>query len=283
MEKGKISYTVVNKVAKSIGQSMPRGKLVGEKISVDNLSIFYRVSVDSVSPEQPAIVMVPGLVVSGQYLLPTARLLAPYYRVYVPDPPGFGKSGRPNYVLNVSEEADALAHWMQALGLKHAVLLANSYGCQVITCLVLRYPDLVQSEVLVGPTVDPYAPSIFQQIPRLLLGMKREPFSLDLLALENYLHGNPWRIIRTTQFMLQDHIENRLPHIQVPVLIACGSRDPIVSQRWAEEATALLPHGELIVVEGGGHALNYDSPSALTQITRSFIARACQAVNKDIA
>ncbi|HLI08868.1 MAG TPA: hypothetical protein VKV40_20060 [Ktedonobacteraceae bacterium] len=68
-----------------------------------------------------------------------------------------------------------------------------------------------------------------------------------------------WRIIRATQFMLQDHIENLLPPIQVSMLVTRGPRDSIVSRRRAEESTAL------------------------TRITRSFIFRACLSVYKDVA
>jgi pimeloyl-ACP methyl ester carboxylesterase len=38
---------------------------------------------------------------SGRYMLPTARHLAPQFPVYVPDLPGFGGSSKPAKALDV--------------------------------------------------------------------------------------------------------------------------------------------------------------------------------------
>src|SRR5713101_9910829 len=122
--------------------------------------------------------MVHGLVVSSRYMVPTAIRLAPYYHVYAPDLPGFGKSDKPSHVLNITELSDVLADWMQAIGLKQATLLGNSMGCQVIANLVLRHPERVSRVILMGPTMDPQARMAYQVIVRWLLNAPREPFSL---------------------------------------------------------------------------------------------------------
>jgi pimeloyl-ACP methyl ester carboxylesterase len=244
--------------------------------------MFYRVSLDPAPVEQPPLVLVHGYIVSGRYLLPTARLLAPYYRVYVPDLPGFGNSGKPAHALNVTELADALAAWMQQLGLQRAVVLGQSFGSQIVTELAVRRPELVQSEILVDPTVNPHAQNLLQLTISWLVAMLQEPPSLIWTALQSLLKTSLRRGIRTIQFMLADHIADRLPAIHVPVLVVRGSRDTIVPQQWASEATALLPRGELVVIKGGIHATNYDSPAALAQVIRSFLARVCLPVPSTI-
>lgn len=50
-----------------------------------------------------------------------------------------------------------------------------------------------------------------------------------------------------------------------------GSRDPIVSQKWAEKATQLLPNGRLFVIPGEGHTINYANPQALVRAIRPFL------------
>jgi pimeloyl-ACP methyl ester carboxylesterase len=40
----------------------------------------------------PAVVLLHGLGVSSRYMLPLARELAPHFRVYAVDLPGFGRS-----------------------------------------------------------------------------------------------------------------------------------------------------------------------------------------------
>ena len=276
--KRKIQCTIVNKIARPIRQEMLRGKLVDKRVMVGGVSMFYRASIDRVPAQQPPIVMVHGYMVSGRYMEPTGRLLTPYYPVYIPDLPGFGNSGKPQHVLNTTELADALAEWMQKLGLKQAVLIGNSYGCQIITALALRYPELVQSEVLIGPTVNPHAQNLFLLAISWAAALVQEPPSLIGICFQSLLKSSLWEDILTLRNIHDDHIADRLPRIQVPVLVVRGSRDTLVPQNWAEEATALLPQGELYVIKGGIHAVNYDSPVPLDEIIRSFIARMCLPV-----
>jgi 2-hydroxy-6-oxonona-2,4-dienedioate hydrolase len=57
----------------------------------------------------PAVVLVHELVVSARYIIPAMKRLALRHRVYAPDLPGFGKSGKPAHVPGVPGLSDALA------------------------------------------------------------------------------------------------------------------------------------------------------------------------------
>jgi 2-hydroxy-6-oxonona-2,4-dienedioate hydrolase len=247
------------------------GRLESKWTSVNGLSIYARVSVDPVPVEDSAIVMVHGLVVSSRYMVPTAIRLAPYYHVYAPDLPGFGKSDKPSHVLNITELSDVLADWMQAIGLKQATLLGNSMGCQVIANLVLRHPERVSRVILMGPTMDPQARMAYQVIVRWLLNAPREPLSLFPIVARDYLAAGLRRFARTFRDALQDRIEEHLPHVQVPGLVVRGEYDTIVPERWAEDAARLLPQGQLVVIARAAHDVNYDSPAELTRVVRAFM------------
>jgi pimeloyl-ACP methyl ester carboxylesterase len=103
--------------------------------------------------ESPRLVLVHGLGLSQRYMMPLARELASNCHVYVPDQPGFGGSGHPEHVLDMVGLADALADWTRSTGLRNAVFLGNSQGCQIIAQLAVRHPELVSAAVLQGPTV----------------------------------------------------------------------------------------------------------------------------------
>jgi hypothetical protein len=77
------------------------------------------------APHTDPVVLVHGLGVSSRYMLPTLVLLAPRYRVFAPDLPGFGHSTKPPHTLSLAELAESLADWMSATGLDRAVLLGN--------------------------------------------------------------------------------------------------------------------------------------------------------------
>ena len=70
---------------------------------------------------------------------------------------------------------------------------------------------------------------------------------------------------------LRDHIKDKLPAIQTPTLVVRGSRDVITPQRWARQAARLLPNGQLAVVLGGAHALNFSAPAPLARLVRAFL------------
>ena len=66
----------------------------------------------------PPVVPVHGLGLSCRYMVPLARHPAGDFRVFAPDLPGFGDSGRPREVLDVPGLADAPAAWVRATGLR---------------------------------------------------------------------------------------------------------------------------------------------------------------------
>ena len=77
------------------------------------------------------VVLLHGYGVSGTYMLPLARSLAPSFSVFVPDLPGFGRSEHPLTPLGIADLASALADLLDAAGLQCPAFVANSMGCQV--------------------------------------------------------------------------------------------------------------------------------------------------------
>lgn len=222
----------------------------------------------------PPVVLVHGLGVSSRYFIPTARLLAREYRVYAPDLPGSGRSGRTRRIPDIDGLADALAGWMRATGLASALLIGNSLGCQTIVALALRHPDLVARAVLIGPTMDRHARSTLRQFWRLLVDSTREAPTQPLLTLLDYWITGPYRTWRTLQYGLGDPLEAKLPQLRFPVLVVRGARDPIAPQDWAEELARLLPCGRLVVIPGGAHTVNYSTPHRLVRALRPFLRAA---------
>lgn len=225
------------------------------------------------SPEDVVpVVMVHGMVVSGRYMVPTAELLATRHPVYVPDLPGFGRSEGPERVPEVSGLAELLAGWMEAAGVYRAALLGNSFGCQIAAELAVRRPELVERLVLQGPTPDPRGRTAARLLLRWLRDAPRESPSQGPIMLRDYRDAGPRRALDVFRRMLEDPIEEKLPRVLVPTLVVRGSRDPIVPQRWAEEAADLLPHGRLVVVPGAAHTMNYSAPAELARTVLPFLA-----------
>lgn len=237
---------------------------------VDGWRTHARVTVQPAPEGRAPVVLVHGMVVSSRYMVPTAELLAPHHRVYIPDLPGFGESEGPERVPSVSDLADFLAEWMEAVRVSRAAFLGNSFGCQVAAELAVRRPDLVEKLVLQGPTTDPRARTAAGLITRWLLDAPKESPSQGLIILRDYRQAGLRRAADAFRRMLEDHIEEKLPRIEMPTLVVRGSRDPIVPQRWAEEVTDLLPEGRLVVIPGAAHTLNYSAPLELSRVVLPF-------------
>jgi pimeloyl-ACP methyl ester carboxylesterase len=240
--------------------------------TVDGVPVHARVG--PADRPGPPLVLVHGLAVSHRYLMPVATLLARRHPVLVPDLPGFGLSGDPGTALGVRASADALGGWLRATGTGPAVLLGNSYGCQVIVDLVVREPAAAPALVLAGPTVDPAARSAVRQALRWLRDVRHEDLRQTGVIARDVRDAGPGRILATLRHAVADRTEDKLPLVEVPTLVTRGGAEPIVPQRWAEVAAGLLPRGELVVLPGAPHNANYSAADALATVTESFLDRA---------
>ena len=277
---------------------------------IDGLRIHGRVSGPS-GPRiaAPPVVFVHGLGVSTRYMEPTMARLAETHTVVGLDLPGFGRSASPRRTLTVAEHARTLARWLETRGIGPAILVGNSYGCQVIVECVARFPERAVGVVLNAPTMDPAHRNALVMLARVLADVPREPWRLAILVARDYwragprrllvtladalrdrieeklpaivardyVRAGPRRILATLAEALRDRIEEKLPAIAHPVLVVCGARDPVITPRWASECARLVgierpgaAGGVMQCVATAAHALPYDDPATFADIISNF-------------
>lgn len=245
----------------------------GHWAEVRGRRVFARRWTDQAPAGREPLLLVHGLGVSSRYMIPTGRALAPTVPVWAPDLPGFGRSEKPDRVLDLDALTEALVGWMDAVGIGRAAMLGNSLGCQLIVRVALRYPDRISRAVLTGPTADPHASSVLHYAVRAVRDLVHESPALYPILLYDYLVGGVWRFWRTFLYLVADSIEEMLPRVEIPTLVVRGSNDTIVPHRWAAEAAALLPHGALATIEGAPHAVNFSAPDRLAALVTEFLER----------
>jgi 2-hydroxy-6-oxonona-2,4-dienedioate hydrolase len=59
--------------------------------------------------------------------------------------------------------------------------------------------------------------------------------------------------------------------VHAPTLVVRGSRDPVIPQRWAEEATALLPRGRLAAIPSETHTIVVSAPEKPFQVAAPIL------------
>jgi pimeloyl-ACP methyl ester carboxylesterase len=220
----------------------------------------------------PSWVLLHGLAVSHRYLMPTAAALTGG-PVHVPDLPGFGLSGKPPQVYDVERHCAAVAAWMDAEGIAGARVLGNSFGCQVAVELAVRRPDLVSALVLVGPTVDPAAPTATAQAFRWLADLAWEDPRQARIIAADVRDARPRRILATLRLSVRHRIDHRLPLVQAPVLFLRGEHDRIVPTRWLRQAVGLTPAAASSVVPGAAHNAITTAGAVVARLATAFIAR----------
>ena len=80
-----------------------------------------------------------------------------------------------------------------------------------------------------------------------------------------------------TKPLLLDHADadwrETLRKTDVPVLFVAGEASPFWPKEHANVSAALCPHGESAVVEGSGHAVNWECPKEFNALMLEFLSR----------
>lgn len=241
-----------------------------ERRTINGLSIFTRLSASPDIAGTP-IVLVHGLSVSSKSVVPTMEKLASQRPVYAPDLPGFGESEDPRTPPQVPALAASLLAWMDAYALDRPVLLGTSLGTQVVAELAARHPHRAERLVLVAPIMDAAARTMPRQIWRLLLDLPQESLRSVMTQGLDYFHAGPWRTFAALRAGLDHHLEDVLPQLPMPVLIARGENDPVSPQPWCQLlASRCITPRAVAVIRNAPHAAAFDAPAALARQVLAF-------------
>ena len=249
----------------------PAREWVGCVTDVDGVDVFARIAPNG-DPDLPPVVMLHGLVVSSSYFRPIARYLDARMRLYIPDMPGFGRSGC-GRIHDIPELTAMVDRWMGLHGLERAVIVGNSLGCQVATSLAVSYPDRVSRLIMVAPTADPATGGPIGMMLRGLRDIPRERTSLWRIWIPDFFLAGPVRALKTLVHLLRDPQEARLPRVRQPVVCVAGERDPICPIGWVRRFANLVPDGRCIVIPNAAHAMNYSAPGELGRVITEAMGR----------
>jgi pimeloyl-ACP methyl ester carboxylesterase len=246
----------------------PRPPLEPGWVIVGGLPMYHR-SFTGAGPDARAVVHVHGFGISGTYLEPTAALLAPRYRTYVPDLPGMGRSMRPQNPLDIPGLATALIAYCDEVGVERATFVGNSLGCPVLIEVAASYPDRIERAVLVSPAGGPNNQPMTRAIRQMTFDAPREPIALLPIAVRDYLRFGllqGWSLFRS---MTRYPTLERLADMVMPTLVIAGARDPLVNFDRAFVLSG-LPHVDVVKVSGA-HALNFSRPELISHLIDAYL------------
>lgn len=224
-------------------------------ITVERWRIRYREAGSG-----PTIVLLHGLAVSADYWWRNGPALAAAgFRVLAPDLPGFGRTHGPPAGLSIPEQATALEAWAQRMHLDPAVYVGHSLSCQTVLQHAVWQPERVAGLVLAAPTGDPAGHRLLRQAFGLLRDAPRESWKLKVVVAQAYLRSGFRRAWNTWVAAARNDALALARQARSPGIVVLGTRDPVVRREFAAALAASLTGGELRWIEGGSHAVIYDT------------------------
>lgn len=248
---------------------------------------WYRVAGPVDDPDAPTFLLVHGVGLSHRSFSRLARLLAEKGTVLAPDLPGHGHAPHAGRRTTIEELAGAVGDGLASRlrgsgpgpgsGSGPVVVLGHSLGAEVATDLARQRPELVQGLVLVGPVVDPVAPTAVHQGLRLLRDMPGERPLTGAMVTRDYLHAGPVSFGLGVRSMLRYGTAEGLAGLEVPLLVVRGAHDPVAPARWADQLRDLVPDGTVVHVPGAVHnsvhSHSADVGRAVLAFTRERVGR----------
>jgi pimeloyl-ACP methyl ester carboxylesterase len=220
----------------------------------------------------PPLVLIHGLSASGWWWSRNLDALARHFHVHVIDLVGFGRSrngGR--FVL--TQAADQIVRWMDALGMPKASVVGHSMGGFIAAELAARQPARVDRLVLVDAAVLPLSKHPLRLAGGALGFLRYAPVTFTPILLTDAVRAGPITLLRASWQLLSADLRDVLPQIAAPTLVVWGERDSLVPLALGRDLAARLPGARLVTFPGVGHNPMWDRPHEFNRVVLDFLTR----------
>ncbi len=218
--------------------------------------------------------------------------LSDEYEVVAWDAPGCGRSSDPPETFSISDFADSLAAFNEAIGLDSAHVLGLSFGGGLALEYYNRYPDNTRSLILAGAyagwagslprqeveqrlqRMDALTKMPIEQIAEELVPtFFSETVSRDVVEEITAIMADFHPIgLKAMTFALGNADLNYiLPEIKVPTLLLYGDKDKRSPRYVAEKMHVSIPGSRLVIMPGVGHASNLEAPDLFNKEVLNFL------------
>jgi len=234
------------------------------------------------------LLLVHGLMVTGEMFDPVIEHFATQHRVIVPDLRGHGRSRGLPPPYTAAQLASDLSRLLDHLGIDSTAVLGYSQGGAIAQQLVLDHPK--QCDRLVLACTYAFNMATFREwleghlaplLIRLLslrrfaklisqatkqLNKERANWLAGLIADQDQkLMLTAWR-----ETMAFDS-RHRLAEIRCPTLVIAGSNDVGVPIHHAKMLHDGIPSSQLVIIDGADHALIWTHPDEFMRVTDEFL------------
>jgi 3-oxoadipate enol-lactonase len=237
----------------------------------------------------PPLLLVHGLMVTGEMFEPVIGHFATRHRVIVPDLRGHGRSRGLPPPYNAAQLASDLARLLDHLEIDSAAVLGYSQGGAIAQQLVLDHPKRCDRLVLACTyafnmaTPREWLEGHLAPLLIRVLGLRRLAnlvVSQSMLRLNqertNWLAGlmaDQDRTLMLTAWKetMAFDSRKRLAEIRCPTLVIAGSNDQGVPIHHAKMLHDGIPGSQLVIIDGADHALIWTHTDEFVRVTEEFL------------
>jgi 3-oxoadipate enol-lactonase len=234
------------------------------------------------------LLLIHGLLVTGEMFRDIMEPLAENHRVIVPDLRGSGGSRNLPPPYTVKQQASDLAQLLNHLKIKSVDVLGYSQGGPVAQQLAIDYPTMVHRLILsntyahnMGTTSETIEGSLIPLLIR-IIGLQRFVKLARIAMDKETRERTEWlrkimseqdqrlMIIAWKEAMAFDS-RCELGRIKCPTLIIAGEKDQAVPMYHAEMLHEGIRGSKLVVIEGADHDLIWAHPDKWLKTFEEFI------------
>lgn len=284
-----------------MGQAMQSlAGMTDRYVDVYGNSTRYRSAGDGGLP----VVLIHGLGASAEIWSFNLNGLASRHRVFAPDLPGFGRTGKPDWMdLSPGAYSRFLSGFLAALGIDRAALVGHSLGGGIALRVLLDDPGRVAKLILVssaglGQEMSlplriaslPFFDRVFFKPPlpvftRFLRRLVYDPAAItaEFARLYYDLFFQPGTLRTFTGILralctlrgarpgILEPIREGLGTIAAPALVIWGRQDRILPVSQGIDAAGKIPGARLHVFERCGHMPNVEYPGEFNRVVLEFL------------
>lgn len=271
-------------------------------IEVNGVNVHYKIY----GKDEPVLILLHGFGASLFSWHEVTTPLAEYGTVIAYDRPAFGLTERPlewegENPYSQDAQVELVIGLMDALGVEKATLVGNSAGGTVSMLTALKYPERIESLILVDPAVYAgggapawirpvlgtpqmrhlgplFARQIQAQGVEFIKTAWHDPRKISQATFDGYqkpLQVENWdkALWELTLSSRESGLAERVKEFELPILVITGDDDRIVpteqSLRLAEE----LPNAALAVIPQCGHLPHEECPDEFMQAVQDFLRK----------
>ncbi len=244
---------------------------------------------------KPSIVLVHGFAANKENWIRFASHLTDTFHVVAMDLPGHGDSVKDfNLHYDFSDQVVYVNETLTQLNIKKFHMAGNSMGGAIAALYAVAYPEQVESLFIIDPAgIFFYDCELTRRLAKgenpLIVTCDEDFYQLMDFALEEKPYI-PWPV---TSVMAEKAIaneainrkifsdfhgehtysfEDEIKKITAPTLILWGVEDRIIDVRNASIFKQLIPHSQVVILEGVGHAPMIEVPEKSAKIYMDFIS-----------